>query len=133
MKSKFRMLNLNEIRINIEFYIAITISFLLSILFFLHPSNLKAFNEFGNFKWILIILGLFGFTFLILVSIFGYVFMAIYSIKSIIKKIKEKRIISSLGTIFQFLFVIALTWPIPLSVVRIYAKLYFNFIIPDLL
>jgi hypothetical protein len=87
-------------------------------------------NEFGNLKWIILIAGIIGFTGLALFAIFGYILLIFYSISSIKEKLEKKLIWSILGTVFQFFMILGMTWPIPMLVIAIIAKLYFNFEIP---
>ncbi len=137
MKSKtklfeyFKSDKLSDVKENVNFYIALGISFIISLLITLHPSNLDSLNELGNLKWVMIMAGIIGMTGLSLVGIFGYALLTVYSISSIKRKIKEKQILSIFGTIFQFLMIIAMTWPIPMLVIEPFAKLYFNYTIPD--
>lgn len=139
MKSKtklfehFKSDRLSDLKENVNFYIALGISFIISTLITLHPSNLDSLNELGNLKWIMVVAGIIGMTGLSLIGIFGYILLTVYSISSIKRKIKEKRILSIFGTIFQFLIIVAMTWPIPMLVIKPFAKLYFNYTIPNFL
>lgn len=132
MKLKLTTDNLSEIKKNPFFYIAILLSFLTTLLLFLHPSNLSSFNDVGYLKWIIIIFGIMGMSGLVLFGIFGYLLLIFYTISSIKEKLKQNRILSTFGTVFQFLLIVSMTWPIPMLVIRPIAKLYFNLSIPDL-
>lgn len=131
MKSTIKKIYFKEIKENVYFYTSLTLSLLTSLFLFEHFS--ETFTEFGKFKWIFIISAIISVAILIFVIIFGYIFLVVYTLKSIIKKLKKKQILSSIGTIFQFLFIIAMTWPIPMIVIKIFAKVYFNITIPNLL
>ncbi|MBU2994802.1 hypothetical protein KO500_00035 [Cellulophaga baltica] len=122
---------LSDLKENANFYIALGISLIISLLITLHPSNLETLNELGNLKWIMVMAGIVGMTGLSIVGIFGYVLLIVYSIPSIKRKIKEKQISSIFGTIFQFFMIVAMTWPIPMLVIKSFAKLYFNYTFPD--
>ncbi|MEL0457516.1 hypothetical protein WJN01_14850 [Flavobacteriaceae bacterium SZ-1-7] len=123
----------SDIRENVNFYIALGLSFIISLLLTIHPTNLDSMNELGNIKWLLLIAQIIGFTGLSLIGIFGYLFLIVISVSSIKRKIKEKSYLSILGTVLQFIVIIAMTWPIIMLVIRPFAKLYLNITIPDFL
>ena len=135
LQMKFKLIkgNYSDIKENLNFYVALTLSFLTSLFLILHPTSIETFNELGNLKWIMVLSGIIGLTILVFLGIFGYIFLTVYSIKALIKKLKENRILSAIGTVFQFLFIVAMTWPIPMLVIRPLAKLYFDITIPNLL
>lgn len=86
MKSRIKIFEqlkldkLSGIKENVQLNVALGISFIISLLLTLHPSNLNMLNELGNLKWIIAPAGIIGMTGLSFVGIFGYIYNCLYHI-----------------------------------------------------